>query len=533
MTWFSLPATQATSPAVFHDAQGAAAWLAAQPQANVPAMLTAFETQIGALNRYRMAPRERFKTMEVLRKAVFAVSNDCQRRYENKALPLLPAEQTMLDAVRRLWRSCTIAYQHCLQSCLENDPALSAYAGRVAHRALFCLRMEQLNSYAAATGPESGFWKNLHATFTAAGQLGVAGEVVEDRLLAETSESTVNGQYVMALLLHLARPFSLTGGQFSAVVRWLARWREQAAVLSQPEQEAKSCCIALDLSQDRPFHEGGGMAQMPRWLSLDNVLRKIRRRVASLDAGESPESLKLGGALAADVCRALLETLGRHLQHPPRVLAELPEKSPTLAVGVGLVNIHRLLGGQTVDDVLNPLADSYLSKEQLAVFGHVVREAQMPAEEQLEHWQQVGVGRDQGDLVLLRAAVKGALRLSLRSLLAIRQPEGYRLAQITSLQQRDDGKLCATVSLFPGGIIPLLAEIREKASGKISRHPAFQLPVAQDGAKPMLLLPAGLVARASVLRFLDADGLLLPALRLADCLERGGEVDFWRVQAGT
>ena len=116
MTWFSLPATQATSPAVFHDAQGAAAWLAAQPQANVPAMLTAFETQIGALNRYRMAPRERFKTMEVLRKAVFAVSNDCQRRYENKALPLLPAEQAMLDAVRRLWRSCTVAYQHCLQS---------------------------------------------------------------------------------------------------------------------------------------------------------------------------------------------------------------------------------------------------------------------------------------------------------------------------------------------------------------------------------------------------------------------------------
>ncbi len=531
MTWFSLPTTQATNAAVFHDAQGASAWLAAQPQANVPAMLSAFGTQIDALNRYRLAPRERFKIMETLRKAIFAVSNDCQRRYENKALPLLPAEQAMLDAVRRLWRSCAVAYQHCLQSCLENDPSLSAYVARVAHRALFCLRMEQLNSYAAGTGPEPGFWKNLHATFAVAGLLSGTEEVVEDRLLAETSESTVTGQYAMALLLHLARPFSLTGSQFSSVVRWLARWREQAAVLGQPVQEARSCCIPLDLSQDLPFHEGGGEADLSRWLLLDNVLRKIRRRVESLDAGDPPESLKLGSSLSAEACRALLEKLGWNLQHSPCLLPAFSEASPTLGVGVGLVNIHRLFGGQKLENALNPMEDSHLSKEQLAVFGHVVREAPPPAEEQIESWQQLS--RDQDDLILLRTEGKREPRLSLRSLLAIRQPEGDRLAQITSLQQLDGGKLYATVSLFPDGIIPLLAEIREKASGKVSRHPAFQFPAAQDVAKSMLLLPSGLVARASTLRFLDAEGQFLPGLRLADCLERGGEVDCWRMQTDT
>ena len=41
MTWFSLPETQTVNRAAFHDAAGAATWLAGQPQANVTAMLDA------------------------------------------------------------------------------------------------------------------------------------------------------------------------------------------------------------------------------------------------------------------------------------------------------------------------------------------------------------------------------------------------------------------------------------------------------------------------------------------------------------
>ena len=264
MHGFSLPSTQAINQADFRNADSASKWLAAQPQANVAAMLASLIKQIDAFNRYEVSARERFKTMEALRKAIFAVNSDCRRRFENKPLPLAQGDQSVLDDVRRLWRLCTVAYQHCLKSCMDGDSAISPYSARVAHRAMFCLRVEQLDSYAAAVEPMLGFWRNLHAVQEAAESLGVAEKVVDDRLLGETSESTVNGHYAMALLLHLARPFSLTAGQLAAVIRWLARWREQVSVVDQPGRDAKSVVIPVDLSADRPIHVSSYTPGQPR-----------------------------------------------------------------------------------------------------------------------------------------------------------------------------------------------------------------------------------------------------------------------------
>jgi len=261
---------------------------------------------------------------------------------------------------------------------------------------------------------------------------------------------------------------------------------------------------------------------------LDGVLRKIRGRIDSLAAGESPESLKLGSGLPAGTCTMLLEALGSHLQQPPPILSADLESMPKLAVGAGLVNIFRLLDGAGLDDALSPAssADSHIAKEQLAVFGHVVREQQGPSETRLDIWRMAY--KERNELVLLRVPASGSSRLALRSLLAIRQLESYLLAVVTGLQQRDDGSLYATVDLLAGSVVPRVAEIRDKTTGKNSRHPAFQLSPGKETTHDLLLLPSGVMARASVIRFLGADGHPLPGLRLADCLERGGEVEFWR-----
>lgn len=532
MTGFPLPATQTANQAAFRDSDSASRWLAAQPQANTAAMLSGFQTQIDAFNRYKLSPRERYKTMDVLRKAVFAVSNECRRRFEGKPLPLAAAEQSTLDAVRRLWRSYAVAYQHCLQACLDGDASLSSHSAKVAHRVLFCLRMEQMTTYAAGVEPGPGLWKNLHAVFLAAEQLRCTGVVVEDRLPGETSESTVAGQYAMALMLHLVQPFMLSSGQFAAVVRWLARWREQARVAERPDPDPKSASLLLDVSEDSPFHRGNGEARVPRWLSVGGVLRKIRRRIDSLAAGESPESLKLGGGLTADACMALLESLGNNLRNPPRVLPTDLTSLPKLTLGNGLVNIYQLLGGEGLDGTLHPTSaiDSHLSKEQLAVFGHVVRPQQMPAEALFETWTLIH--REGIELALLRTPEGGSVRLALRSLLAIRQSEGYLLAVVTGLQQGDQGSLYGVVNVLSGNASPRAAEIRDRTTGKNSRHPALQLSTAGNDAHDMLLLPSGIMARATVIRFFDGGGQALPSLRLTDCLERGGEVEFWRVATG-
>ena len=526
MIGFSRPGVRTASRVAFLNAESASAWLETQSPADAPARLLALQAEIDVFNRCELSNRERLKTLEVLRKTVFSVSGDCRRLFAGKPLPLAADERSTLDAVRRLWQSYAAGYQRCLQACLEGDSSLSRYGARMAHRFASCLRAEQMACYAGGMAPGSGFWKSFHTIFLAAERLGCAEETMEDRLPGETRTSSVSGQYAMALMLHLARPFSLSGEELAAAVRWLARWREQARIIEQADLDAESgsCPIPLDLAADAPVHEGSGEARLSRWLSLGGVQRKLRQRLEALAAGESPEDLNLGGGLLAEKCAALLETLTSHLQHPLRTVPANTGAMPKLAVGVGLAAVHRLLGGKALDAAKAPPDEEGFGEEKPAVFRQVAREAPH-AGAGPESWRLAR--REPQEWILLRLPGKGASRLSLHGLLAVRTRE-YALALITGLWQDDAGILYCTVHPLAGKAVPRIAEIRNWMTGEVARHPAFQLPPDEERARDLLLLPAGVLVRASGVRFLDLDGELLMGLRVADCLERGSEVDCWR-----
>ncbi|MDR1709605.1 MAG: hypothetical protein LBS70_07795 [Candidatus Accumulibacter sp.] len=501
--------------AAFHDAESAAAWLSGQTRAETPAMLSVFQREIEAFNLQDPSPRERFKTLEVLRKTASALGEAGRRLCEDKPLPLAPAEQAALDAGRRLWRSYAIGYRQCLQDCLDGDDSLARRAARVAHRAAFCLRVEQLAGYAGGIGPGPGFWKHFHALYVAAERLACERETVEDRLLAETRTSSVSGQYTMALMLHLARPFTLTAAEFGAAVRWLARWRELARVEERGDTDPRYGSIALDLTVDRPFRETGE-TRYARWLSLGGVLRKIRRRIDGLTAGESPQSLKLGDTLPADACLTLLKTLFDRLQHPqPSAPAVDPSALPAMEVGVGLSAVHRLLTEPNAAPAKAPAAARPARGARAAV----------PAPGAVERWRLSR--RERAELELLRPAGAGVSRVGLHGLLGVVHTGGCRLAAVSALRTDEDGTLhCLAVPLV-GAVIPRVAEIRNWMTGEVVRHPALQLTA--PGALDLLLLPAGMLVRAAGVRFFDVAGELVFDLRVTDCVERTGDVEFWRV----
>ena len=525
MNWSALPPNPA-GPA-FVDADGAARWLAGQPQANANAMLSSLLAQLESLNASRVAPRERFKILEVLRQAVFAVSDEGQRRYAYRALPLLPAEQQVFDQARSLWRVYAQAYLLCLDAALESDPALIDQRALAAHRAFCCLRQEQLCCYVAAAELAADFWRVAHALWAAAETLGVTRVPLADPLLRETRESTLSGHYVMALLLHLARPYSLSRAQLAAVIRWLSRWREQAMV----QRASVAGAIALDLSSVQPINDPQRAAATPRWLVIDRVLRKMRERLELLASGQSPEGLKLGSSLPPAECAALLAALGDRLTHPGADQAA--RQSESIIVAVGLDHAYRLLGGAIPRDEAS--ASSLVSQlvvEQLAVFGHVVRESDGRGDHADELWRLAG-----GDdvLRLTRDAVDGGARVTQRSMLVARLPPNGLpvLATISSLCARCDGSLQISASRLAGVPTPLLVEAQEKSSGRIVHHPAILLTAVDGEAAPQLWLPAGLPARASAMRFFDGLARPLPPLVLAECVAHGSDSECWRVALRT
>lgn len=534
MTWFSLPLTQAGNKAAFADAASAAAWLAQQPQANAAAMQSVLLVQIQALNAYSMAPRERFKILEELRKTIFTVDGECRRRYENRPVPLWSSEQVALDTSRRLWRACAIAYLHCLRGCLDGDAGVDELKAKIAHRALVCLRMEQLTCYFGLLDVDPDFWRNLHSILASAEQLEVAHVPVSDRALGETSESTINGQYAMTLLLHLARPFELSRTQFAAAIRWLARWREQAEILAAPEHNPKASCVALDLSLNAPSFEAAGAPGIARWLSTSGVLRKIRKRLELLAAGESPESLKLGSGISSEASVALLKTLADNLKHPlPQATSALPE-APVVKVAIGMEAIHRQFGGKSLKTQEEPSSMNRHAQDQIAIFGHLPRETEDKNAVKPENWVLLPAadsaalaGQSAAQLRLCRPAGKGQARLNNKCLLAVQLPDQSRftLLLLSSLCTHSDGSVHATARVFPGTPSALVAEVRERPMGKVARQPAFFLPAIDKlAATPSIFLPAGTSTRALSVTLLQDRPQIL---RLGTCLERGSDYERW------
>jgi hypothetical protein len=538
MSFFPLPGTDARNEVLFADARSAADWLAAQPQANAPLMLAALSRAVEALNRHTLPARQRTKTLEVLRSAVFAASSECQRRYENKPLPLLAAENDAFLAARGLWRACRTGYMHCLDACLQGEPEVEAYAAQVAHRALACLRMEQRICYLASTEIDGDFWLAAHAVFAAAERLGVTREPTEDRLLAETSDSTVTGEYSMLLLLHLATPYSLTATQLAAATRWLARWREQAMVVGASQAHAEARGLPVDLTQNRPFHAfddsgEGGASLNRRWLVARSIVRKMRQRIEFLAAGQTPEELKLGSGISAEACTTLLGVLAERLATPPTdFAAEAP--AATARITVGLDAIYHLLVGRPLNEPAGLSGfGSRLSADQISVFGHVIQETGEDKARQAEVWQiapGAGLVRD-----FLRLPAREGARLVLQGLIAVQIRGGagnYRLAIIDRLSALADGRLRVTATFFSGNPAPLIAEINEKPAGKLSRHPAFLLPAAQAGGAASLILPGGLHARAMAIRFCDPETQAKLDYKLLAPLARGGDHERWSAAQG-
>lgn len=522
----------AREAAAFRDAEGAAQWLAGQPQANPSAMMSSLTGQLESFSRLNVSPRQRFKVLEILRKAVFAATAASQTRSAGKPLPLAADEQRALDAVRHLWRAFATAYQRCLQACLDGDSSLDGHAARVAHRVAACLHMEQVAGYASGAAPLAGFWHCLHTAFLTAEKLECGDEPVADRWPGDVSGTTFNGQYAMSLMLYLAQPFSMSGVQRTSVERWLARWRELAGVTAQAPADAESVSWRIDLGQDRPLCEDGesGEINLSRWLRLDAVLGKIRGRRAALQAGESPENLKLGSHLTADACLVLLATLGRHLRQVPPDFSIGRAEMPELSIAVGLASIHRLLGGAGINVASNssPSMDDHMASEQLAVFGRVLPERRSPPTVDLERWRLAQ--RNGRHALLLRQSGNGNSRLNVQAVLAIRRQDNFLLAMATGVGQPEDGVLCCFVRLLSDKVMPRGVEIRDRITGKVERHPTLLLPSdGEHATRDLLLIPAGVMARASSVQFLDAGGQPLPGLRLGECLEHGNEVDVWPV----
>ncbi|MGE5384511.1 MAG: hypothetical protein ACM3SV_01355 [Betaproteobacteria bacterium] len=508
MPKLTLPAPDANLVSTVHDADAARTWLAAQPLAQPLRMARALLQEIRAIDACATVPVERMELLDALRGAVIQAEAGIMVRYANKPLPLLEEEQSVFDTARQLWHVLAIAY-------LRAAPLLPpAQLVQAMHRGAVGLREALYCHYVAGIEADADILHLLYELLATAESLHVQRVAVLDPDFRHLGESTIAGDVAWSLLLHFCDPYRFSPAQFNVANRAISRWCSFASFQVEPDEDPRAKSIPLAKWLGEEIVSRGG----PRWLEVRPVVRKIRKRIESLEAGETPEQLKLGRELTPSACIRLMRDLDRALRPDAKPPGALIGKA-TIDLVFGNDNLYALIAGKPMTENQLTTKSSSISHERMALFGFDnvanridhVGDLRAPAETWAveDNW-------------ILRAAPAGG-QVVTPLLVGIRPSGGEppQLAVLFGLRQTSDGWLAANLRLLPGPVDSGIQKSGIAAQVKgVVRQPAFLLPAEQEGDTPAsICLPTGSGMREGLL--LELEESPVAHLRLREVIERG------------
>lgn len=509
MARLSLPDPKTDASTSLRDAADAESWVAAQAQAQPMRLLRAALSEIEGIDASAISPLQRVDMLDVLRRPVVLAEAGLEMRYANKPLPLVEEEGKAFDTAWRVWHALGIAY-------LRTSPFLSpADALRPLHRASIALREALHCHYIAGQESPPDLLELLYQLLLTAENLGVERTPVNDVEYKHLGESSIVADIAWSFLLHFCDPYRFSAAQFNVANRALSRWRELAGFQNRPDDSSKAREVALApwLGENVVTDDG------PKYLDVRPVVRKIRRRIEALEAGETPEQLRLGRELAAPACIKLLRMIDDSLRPNACFTGDaLPASATQVALILGNEHMFEAIAGVPLEETQVTSKSDRISHERIALFGfdnmatrtdHAVK-TEIPS----EVW-----GVEDG--WILRAANAGAQILG-PALVAIRGDEDTpaQLAVLVSLRQSVEGWLMATLRRLPGPPTVGIQRISNVPIKGVPRTPVFLLPEDSEAKLPAsICVPTGSGARAGSLMALDKSNV--EHLRLTDVIERG------------
>lgn len=508
MHWLTLPLAGQNKVPAFADPQAARNWLASQPQAQAMHMLAALREQIEAIDAAGWPPGQTLELLNLLRAAALPALDSLEPRFLRKALPLADADRQAFDASQGLWLQLGIAYLRLAAAMPAADQCLPL------QRAANALRSAGFCYFQAACDYPPLLDRLLFGVLARAEAAGVLTQPLADPDFPHYGDANIAGHIAWAFLLRMIDPYRLSAAQLTVANRALSRWRELAEFQAQPSDDPKAHSVDLTPLFDEPKLP----PEVPRWLEIRKVERKMLQRIKALQDGETPEALKLGRELSTAACIRLLKQLDEALeaQYKPE-----SDEAGSIELAFGSENAYAIFR----DEALNPTrskgsTSSAIAHQRMEIFGFdrlsqlptAVKKLNVPS----ENWI-----LDQGRALRLPGS-DGERRLA-PCLIASKHGSKPRLGVMLGLRANNDGSLTAELAWYEERIEAGLFARRATEPRDALRTAAFLL---HDGPKLSLLVPANAVIRLDIP--LPLEGLSVGSVVPTVVLERG--VDFVRYE---
>lgn len=498
-----LPEPYSDTPLAFVDATAAAPWLArlaAEPATDV---LAAMCEQVAAIDAGKLPPPQAIALLNLLRSAAVPRQAITAAVFTRKALPMQADEARCFAVTQQFWTSLGIAYLRLAPQCTPANRCLPL------HRAASALRLAEYCHFLAARSCPPLLAQLQLAVMAGAEANGVLRRPLADPDYPQYGKGSISGQLAWAFLLHASDPYHLTPAQLQVADRIFSRWRELVAFTGQADKSSDA--YRLDLARrfgtDLP-------AAIPHHLNGRPVAHKLAQRIQALQAGESPEALKLGRTLSASAAIRLLKDIEQHLQ-PPKTTPAGREGAIELVFGGD--DAYAILNHKTLNSLdREGAADRSLSYQRMAMFGfdrisHQPTEVTKKLELASERWLLAD------GLVTRPPGNSNALRLAPCLVAAIVDGKP-RLGIMASLQEDSQGGLIAQLAWCRDAVAAGTLKRLAPRGTHLVRVPAFLLGT---GETPSLIVPADAGTRLGVR--LELAGLAIDSILPTEVIARGND----------
>lgn len=524
----TLPPLRADADPAFTDAKSCAEWLRALPMTNVASAHGKLLGELEELNACELPPAERIRILELVREPALFLQSEQSRRYVGKAVPLGPQERPVFVQVIAMWTALAQGWGHCFADLARGHGSVSGQAALICQRAMWTTGQKIAENGRIFQEFNAAEWRSLNEIFAFAETAGALNQAVANPLPGSTSEANCLDTFLHIQLLALANPNEHAPRQQELIAQWARHWARKAKLGVHPPAGAKGTPLCVDLGSDAQASRSPRSGERVRYLNTDDIGKSLRRRIAALKQGESPESLGLGNSVTEGLAAQMMVML--HQQWCEDKTARQAPRRPTVGhaqVSGGLPAIHYFITGHGFDAQGDVAALTARQREHIETFGQLSTRGKRDDTHSLgysrEQWRVLGeslVG-----IRLERPRDAGHSRFLHRQLVAIRPADAkvFTLGSVRWISVSENALLRIGVRTMPGtpeGVSVRLGGINAPTDKFVQAVLLSAMPALH--APATLIVPAGWFRpkRLVELRRGSDSAVLLTA-----ALERGSNFD--------
>jgi hypothetical protein len=486
----------------FVDARGCKEWLGALPLTNIPQAQTLVLEQLQALNAADMNALERLKSLELMRDKIAFLQGEQRTRYFGKTIPLSPNDSMAWTTGRTLLEEMEAGYRKCLADVRASGGEVAQHEALIAQRIVRYIGTQMIFHALVYRRFDPQLWTRLHDLYAESESRGTAATPVKDSLESDGGNSSVSDAYAQVVLLQAAFLSEMTAPQIDFAEALLKMWARKVQILGVPPEGDTRRLDALVIDPAKPIgarpQPRPDLQPSQRIVDTADLSKSIRRRIHGLQTGEDVATLGLPQQAASVDSLAELKRLHKLWCEgaPPRP-APKPSNTDKAGVVFGIPDIYFFAsGGKAFEQPDKKRELTSQEKQDIEVFGRVREQTQskmMGAMPSAESWavvdEMLGAVRVQRPQTSSRSVAIGRL-------VAIRMGDAapFFLGWVTELVTETDGRMIATISLFPGKPEPLAVragDLRARATAQWTQ--ALRLPPLERLQIPAsIILPSGL-----------------------------------------